>query len=336
MKDEREAATAIAGGEGGDGEALGGVDVAQVRARVKALIDSGDVTMSQISKECGRGCSTGVLSPFLAGKYSGDSTAAAEILHRWLDAREAKDQLVAVMPAAPKFVNTEAARQVLSVLRYAHMAGDIGIIYGGAGAGKTTTAKEYAGTTNNVWHVQMTSANAGMLAALTRIARATAAVPERMWVQRPPWLLDRIVAKLTGTAGLLIVDEAQHLEVASIEAIRAINDHTEVGVVLMGNESLHSRITGGGSRSAEFAQLYSRIGKPLRLGKPSGADVRSLAQAWGITGGAELQLLGQIAQKPGALRAVTKTIRLACITKAGRALTATDLERAWADLGGMQ
>ena len=48
----------------------------------------------------------------------------------------------------------------------------------------------------------------------------------------------------------------------------------------MGNEAVYSRLSG--RRSAEFAQLYSRVGMGLQLRRTSAADVEALAGQWGV------------------------------------------------------
>jgi len=68
-----------------------------------------------------------------------------------------------------------------------------------------------------------------------------------------------IIARLHDTKGLLIVDEAQHLPVSGLDAVRSIHDATGCGLALLGNESVYARITGG-ARQAHFAQLFSRVG----------------------------------------------------------------------------
>ena len=48
----------------------------------------------------------------------------------------------------------------------------------------------------------------------------------------------------------------------------------------MGNESVYANLSG--RRSAEFAQLFSRVGMVLQLRKTSAADVEALAGQWGV------------------------------------------------------
>ncbi|EIR0837406.1 AAA family ATPase, partial [Salmonella enterica] len=61
--------------------------------------------------------------------------------------------------------------------------------------------------------------------------------------------------KLTGTKGLVIVDEADHLAIDGLEQLRAIQDATGVGMVLIGNPQGLSRA----SRHNDLVRLFSRI-----------------------------------------------------------------------------
>ena len=100
-------------------------------------------------------------------------------------------------------------------------------------------------------------------------------------------------------------------------------------MALLGNESVYSRLEGTG-RSSSLAQLYSRVGMRMTRGKPLPEDVTALITAWGIDDDAAASVLRQIAAKPGALRGLTKTLRLAALTGG---LSSTHIRAAWSQLG---
>jgi DNA transposition AAA+ family ATPase len=144
-----------------------------------------------------------------------------------------------------------------------------------------------------------------------------------------------IIARLRGTKGLMIVDEAQHLGTAALDELRTLHDATEVGLALVGNESVYARMTGG-NRAAYLDRLFSRIGKRVRLVRSHKDDIDALIDAWGIDAKECRQVLHDIAAKPGALRGITKVLRLASRIAAGRRhkLSCEDIRAAWLDLGG--
>ncbi|MDH3997594.1 MAG: AAA family ATPase, partial [Desulfuromonadales bacterium] len=250
----------------------------------------------------------------------------------WLKTRSQKADFSLTLPDAPDWLETPSAKRIINVLSYSQLAGDIAVVYGGAGLGKTSTLKAYAEQHPNAWIVTMTAAHCGVAAALEEIAETLGL---RGFPGRAARLQRELVRRFKGTAGLLIIDEAQHLNVNALEAIRSIHDATGIGLALCGNESVYARLTGG-SRAATFAQLFSRLGKRLRLTRPTKADVLMIVQGFGVTDSQQTQALLEISRKPGGLRGVVKTLRLASMFAAGdeRPLCLDDIRAAWQDLGG--
>lgn len=303
-----------------------------VREQIQRLLGAGTITQAQICRESG--LTAGQVSPWLQEKYKGDSRAVEDKLRQWLEARERKAALIHTLPMAPPWMETPIARRIVSVLAYSQMAGDIGCIYGGAGLGKSITLKAYADSNPNVWVVEMTTITCAPGSALEEIA---AVVGVGGGAGRPVMLQRGLIKKLRDTGGLLVIDEAQHLRTAALEAIRAIHDATGIGLVLCGNDSVYARLTGGGQREATFAQLFSRLGKRLRLTRPSKGDVEQVAGHY-ISSAEALALAAEIASKPGALRGMVKTLRLAAMFAAGEGaeLGADHIRAAWRDLGGQE
>jgi DNA transposition AAA+ family ATPase len=87
-------------------------------------------------------------------------------------------------------------------------------------------------------------------------------------------------------------------------------DQAGIGIALLGNETVYARLEGG-TRAAQYAQLFSRVG--MRLARPRAlkGDIEKLLDAWEIGGREERALLLAIAKKPGALRNLTKVVRMA-------------------------
>ncbi|MES8361962.1 AAA family ATPase, partial [Cutibacterium acnes] len=138
-----------------------------------------------------------------------------------------------------------------------------------------------------------------------------------------------ICRRVTGTLGLLVIDEAQHLSVAALDQLRSIHDATGIGIALVGNEAVYARMTGG-NRAAYLDRLYSRIGRKVRLARATAEDVRVILDAWGVRETDCRAQLVDIASKPGALRGLTKVLRLAAMYAAAeqRALCCDDVRAA--------
>jgi hypothetical protein len=236
------------------------------------------------------------------------------------------------MPELPQWVELPtAAKKIMPVLQYAHMAGDIAVIYGGAGVSKTRTCEQYQRLYPNVWMATMSPDTSGVAGCLEECAHEIGLRDIKPGAAR---MRREIVSRLKRSGGLLIVDEAQHLSVQALEELRTVHDRTGIGMVLSGNESVYARLTGG-SRQATFAQLFSRIGKRLRLHRPLKTDCYELAAAFGIECDPKIKaVLADIGQRPGGLRGLAKTLRLASMFAAanGGTVGKEHIIAGWKDL----
>lgn len=297
-----------------------------LRQYVQAAVSTG-VKQSQIAREAN--LSSTVVSQWLKDEYSGNNSAVESKLTAWRDAREARANAPALDEVA--WVDTPTSKRIIDVLSYAQQYRDFALIYGGAGLGKSVALRRYAAKAVNVWVVTVNPADATMAASLEAIAQA---LNLRDVSTRPSVLLREISARLMHTRGLLVIDEAQHLDVRSLECIRTLHDQTGVGLVLVGNETVYARISGG-SRRANFAQLFSRIGRRLHLVTPTDADVNAIASAWKLAGAREMEIAREISAAPGALRGLVKTLRLAKLAALNqKAITAEVMLGAWSNVGG--
>lgn len=284
-----------------DGEGL--------RAACNDILSSEGVPKAALAREAGVGEST--FSAWLSGKYAGDNERVASDIRRFLIARGSQQAARAKIPASPGFLPTETARKVQETLSFAQLMPDICIVAGAPGIGKTTAAEDYADRTPNCWVVTMepgTSSPSKMLALIC---------DDLDLGEVPLGHRSKAIARfLKGRNALLIIDEAQHLTTEAFEQLRVFHDKHKVGLALMGNSGLHTRL-GMDNRKTELAQLFSRIGLRFNRSKPYMADVSAVVQAWGLKGKEELRLLKAIAMKPGALRSVDKVMRLATMVASG-------------------
>lgn len=304
-------------------------DPGEVIARVREEISRRGLSQAQVAREAG--ISPSSLAQLMGGTYAANPRKMTVRLAQWL-ARLSQQRAQPVMPQAPGWVSTPTAERILAALAYAHMAGDVAVIYGGAGVGKTTAAREYAARFPNIWIATMTPATAGVTTALEEVCLA---LGFRELPGGGARMQRELVARLQGSEGLLVIDEAQHLSVAALDALRALHDATGIGLALMGNELIYARMTGG-TRAVWLDRLFSRIGRRLRVQRVVRDDVAALAAAHGVEEAAALRRLVEIGGQAGALRAVGKTLRLARMMAAGQGteLGADHIAAAWADLTG--
>ncbi|MHB1273651.1 MAG: AAA family ATPase [Rhodanobacter sp.] len=278
---------------------------AELREQIRAIMQR-DKRLSQalLAKEAGISAAT--LNQWLAGKYAGDNEGMDAKLRLWMDADMARRAAGSAMPVAPSFVTTPTAARVLGALAYAQMAGDIAVTYGGAGLGKTTACEHYRDSSPNVWIVTMEPSTSGVVTCLQEIAEALNL--DTGGGARA--IAKRVCKRVKDTHGLLIIDEAQHLSVQALDQIRAIHDATGIAIAFVGNDGVFARMAGG-RNAQQLDRLYSRVGKRLSLRQSSEADITALIAAWGIDDSKCRNTLIEIARRPGALRTLTKTLRLA-------------------------
>lgn len=284
------------------------MNISDIRAGLRTLVENEEATFKQIALESG--LSTGTISSFINDKYNGDNERVSQMLQRWLE----KYHAVAELPEPPRFVETQTVKQIWTSMRFASLTESIAVVCGNPGVGKTEAAREYRRTNNNVWMITITPSCASVLECLTELAFELGMndAPRR----KGP-LSRALRRRLEGTQGLIIIDEADHLGAEVLEELRLLQESTRTGLVLMGNHRVYSNMTGG-NRTVEFARLFSRIAKRTAINKTKKADVKAIADAWHINGEKELELLQQIAQKPGALRILNHSLRLAAMTAHGK------------------
>lgn len=284
------------------------MNISDIRAGLRTLVENEETTFKQIALESG--LSTGTISSFINDKYNGDNERVSQMLQRWLE----KYHAVAELPEPPRFVETQTVKQIWTSMRFASLTESIAVVCGNPGVGKTEAAREYRRTNNNVWMITITPSCASVLECLTELAFELGMndAPRR----KGP-LSRALRRRLEGTQGLVIIDEADHLGAEVLEELRLLQESTRIGLVLMGNHRVYSNMTGG-NRTVEFARLFSRIAKRTAINKTKKADVKAIADAWQINGENELELLQQIAQKPGALRILNHSLRLAAMTAHGK------------------
>ncbi|MBB4267796.1 AAA family ATPase [Roseospira visakhapatnamensis] len=298
-----------------------------LRERVRALLADEAISQKTAATEAGIGYSS--FSAWLTGTYQGDNDKMATKVERWLASRQERQAAAAVLPQDVGFVRTDSATAIWQTLQYAHIAPDIAVVATGAGCGKTTTARQYVEDTPNAWLATMDPTTRVVSTALGEIALALGLT------ERSPQGFSRAIAGyVKGKSGLLIIDEAQHLQPNALDALRSIHDRTGCGLVLLGNETVYTRLEGQG-RQAEFAQLFSRVGMRMVSAKPKPGDAPALLDAWAVTAEDCRDFLRRIAQKPGALRGMVKTMRVAAMLATGAGAEIPDIthyKAAWARL----
>ncbi|EOX4175884.1 AAA family ATPase [Vibrio cholerae] len=290
---------------------------------ISALIEAKAVTGAQIAKEIS--VSPATLSQIMKGTYAADPSNVIDKLEKWLRMREQRQSTPNVNPG---FVMTETAKQIMADLTYAQITESFAVIFGASGVGKTETAREYQRSNNNVWMITASPSRASLTECLYELAMELGLdqAPRR----KGP--LSRVIRqRLLNSEGLVIIDESDHLDYPTLEELRILQEETGIGMALLGNNKVYTQLTGG-RRNEDFARLFSRIAKKRGIHKAKKSDVKAIAQAWNVMGEEEQVLMQQVSERPGALRLLTKTLKLSVMYANGKAMDTTLLRKAFAEL----
>lgn len=300
-----------------------GVD--DVRARLNAYKATSGLSWSAIAERSG--IAAGTLSPWAAGKYTGDNAKYADEVRRFLEGQEALDRLNTGMVGDPGFLPTPTSERLISLLKWAHR-GNVVAAACSPGIGKTMAAEQYRRQAANVWIATMRPSSGGLQPMLLRVGAALG-LGDKM--RGSPQQLSQIISEeMTGRRGLLIIDEAQEMVERALDEVRSWNDECGVGVALFGDNRVLARLAG--RKSVELARVRSRISMRHIQAHPDTADVEIIARGWGIADPKQLKFLTSLAKNPGGLRDVAKVIELAGFLTADgdvRPIELMDLQAAW-------
>lgn len=272
------------------------IDVEEIRLWANGFreMQSPPLSWAKFSRECG--VPAGTLQPFCKGQYQGDNERVARDLFRFMQMVESRAARRQAIPTDPGYFETPTSLRIRTLLQIAHM-GRMTMAGTGPGTGKTKTLQDYAERAAPVWIVTMKPST-------KRLNSMVAAVQKALGIDAPAGYYiahasNVVVERLKGRQGLLVFDEAQHMDLESIEEIRAWYDETGVGVCLLGNEELVQRIETGRHRDA-FGRLNRRIAQRHVQRLPVREDVEAFCDAWNLTDPGIRKYLEKIALTPGA------------------------------------
>ncbi|WP_412557572.1 AAA family ATPase [Thalassospira sp. MIT1370] len=300
-------------------------EIEETRIRCREVMEAEGYTQADVARLAG--IAYGTFTGWFKGTYAGNNAKVASEVHIWLSGLGEKKQAASRVPQLPDFVETPSSQEFYDALQFAHLLPEIAIIAGGAGIGKTKVCEQYAARNRNVWLATMDPSSKGTHGLLVELAEVME-VDEKHAAK----LSKSIVRRVEGTKGLIIIDEAQHMTTEALDQCRSIYDRAKgtVGLALVGNETVYSRLEGNG-RTAGFAQIFSRVGVRVTQARPKPKDMCALIEAWGVTDKEEIKLLKAIARKPGALRGMAKCFQLATLLANGAGVPRTieHIKTAW-------
>lgn len=223
-------------------------------AKLQAFMAEHGVSQTDVAKGIGKSAAT--VNQWLQGKYAGDTTAVNILVSGYLEREQAKR----VLPKLEEvFVETDTANNIMFLLEAVRDTGELGVLYGGAGLGKTTCLREYAAQHPETILIETLMTHTP--SALLKIIARTIGTPVSGSLND---INEAVIAKLSGSSRLIIVDEAENLSTRALEILRHLRDKAGVGLVLAGMPRLLGNLCG---KRGELAQLFNRAGYTLPLGE---------------------------------------------------------------------
>ncbi|HCD4735276.1 TPA: AAA family ATPase [Klebsiella pneumoniae] len=210
-------------------------------------------SQTQVARAIGK--STAVINQYLQGKYAGDVPAIDALARSFINREVEKEKSQKI---TARFVPTVTSRKGMDVIRYAHLDGDLNVIYGAAGLGKTMILREYAAQHRDALLIE---ADPGYTARVVlEELCGLLGISKRGNMHE---LSEACIAALRDSGRLLMVDEAENLPYRALETLRRIHDKSGIGLVLAGMPRLIINLKG---KRGEYQQLYSRVGFALCIG----------------------------------------------------------------------
>jgi len=240
----------------------------ELRTEMRNLMEAQGLSITKVAR--GVGLSTATISQWLNHSYKGNVEKVEESIRRYLDLQKERASRGEAKRVAG-FVQTSVATKVFEVANICHVDGEIGVVIGDAGFGKTTASAKYAAEKAGVIFIEVSetfTANDLVMELHKKVGLCGAGSLHN--------LFSEAVAKLNGSGRLLIIDEAEHLKYKSLEIIRRLHDFTGIGVLLVGMPRLLGNLRG---LKGEFAQLYSRVGIKAVLTPLRQKDTEEIVQA---------------------------------------------------------
>lgn len=278
-----------------------------LQQQVRSVLIEDDLTQKKAATMIGIG--EAVLNQWLQDKYNGSVDTINTKVTKWLRGRGERVSMAQLIPASPDFYQSETAQKIVTHLKLAHTMQDMLAVFGLPGVGKTSAIRYYQRGTVNVWVTTLSPAVTGVIPVLQEIAETLGSegTGKGHGARR---ILSGINNKLRNTNGLLIIDEAHHMASAALDAVRSLHDSTGIAIALIGGPELQTKIQA-------LPQFHSRLGLRLFVTQVLAKDIAALLDAWGISNREIRKYLTDLSKRPGALRGVTKVIKLASVMASG-------------------
>lgn len=234
------------------------------------------------------------------------------------------------------------AEAVADALDTCRKSGQMGLVTGPSGAGKTTAARAVVSAMQDrdevAHYIMMTRAADGLQPGLLRIGRAIGAFVEPNMGGADIY---DAVARVLGEwppEAVLVLDEAQFMSEALMDAIHNLSDELRgrgrrCGIVMVGTPDLAARINGRSGRARHFEPLRGRL-YVAEIDALCAEDFAKLAGALGLGGPGAAEAIAKASAARGGLHNVARVVDAARgLAGAGKPLALSHIRVAMQGLG---
>lgn len=217
--------------------------------KTKEFIAKNGITQSALARSIG--VSAAQISQYFAGNYKGDVEGLESKLNDFMSTYKIKTD------DTMKIVHTRDFSMIHFTINEAIIAGDLSVVVGIAGSGKTTAVKEFVKSNPTSVFVEAIP-GMSITSVLSEISVSIGLNPSKS----SEAMIRSIAKEFKRREAVLIIDEAENLTTKTLEAIRRIWDFSGVPTVLVGTLALLNNLKG---RNGELLQLYSRVSGMWKL-----------------------------------------------------------------------
>ena len=220
-----------------------------LQARVEQFLKEKNISQAKAAPLMG--ISQTALSQYRRSMYDNGNIGELEnkLMEFFRTQEEQEASTEKALPYRPtqEYIPTSISEDVYKLIRYCQLEKGMVIIHGDAGIGKTKGAERFVRENPTASVYIQATPSTGTLGNLLKVLARALKVPE---TRSKLDLTLAIREKLEGTNKVIIIDEAQHLQLRSLEEIRTWADANPI-------TGLYTRMVG--KQEARFAQLFSRI-----------------------------------------------------------------------------
>ncbi|TAK51473.1 MAG: hypothetical protein EPO24_15915 [Bacteroidetes bacterium] len=237
----------------------------EIKVKVKNLLKEGIITLRDIAKVTAYAAPT--ISQFLNDEYEGDTLKLGNAITKFYRSWLAKNAVV----------ETKDLQSLQGILELTWKRFEISVNIAPFGSGKSKAATHYAALHEYAVYLELTSTTSpsSLIKHLAEAMNITGSLSGGKDEQ-----LHAIIRSLQRTPRLLIIDEADNLQIRTLAILKDIHGseaEERCGVALVGTEKLKTLL-----QHPELGYLNSRVGIRFRMGGISFDEAKKIMKMWPV------------------------------------------------------